>query len=200
MTIFTVYETRAAGSAQNTVALWLVADLRAEVARLRARGLAFEDLDLGAEGRTVDEVMTNHDPSGGAEVLNAWFRDGDGNWIGMVEQPEHGDEILAQLGVGLALGASDLVRARAWYADKLGLEALHAYDDEIVYRQGAPIWSLSSNAAGSAASRSKAIASDVSAYSNRSNPSTSVLAKTAVAIAWRASGPESAYRLGSERR
>jgi catechol 2,3-dioxygenase-like lactoylglutathione lyase family enzyme len=136
-TIFTIAETPMAGTAQNTVALWLVADLRAEMARLRARGLAFEDIDLGSEGRTVNGVMTNHDPTGGLEVLNAWFRDGDGNWIGMVEQPDHGDETPAELGIGLALAASDLARARRWYAEKLGLEPLHVYDDELVYRQGA---------------------------------------------------------------
>jgi len=141
-TIFTVYETPAAGTAQNTVALWLVAALRAEMNRLRARGLVFEDVDLGPEGRTVDGVMINHDPAGGAEVLNAWFRDGDGNWIGMVEQPEHGDVKPAELGIGLSLAASDLVRARGWYAGKLGLEPLHVYDDELVYRQGATEFSM----------------------------------------------------------
>ncbi|HEX8024695.1 MAG TPA: hypothetical protein VF484_00680, partial [Candidatus Limnocylindrales bacterium] len=141
-TIFTVYETPAAGTAQNTVALWLVGDLHAEMGRLRARGLRFEDLDLGTDGRTVDGVMTNHDPTGGAEVLNAWFRDGDGNWIGMVQQPEHGDEKPAEPGIAMALAASDLARARAWYSAKLGLEPIHAYDDELVYRQGATEFSV----------------------------------------------------------
>ena len=150
-TIFTVYETPAAGTAQNTVALWLVADLRAEMSRLRARGLTFEDLDLGSDGRTVEGVMTNHDPTGGAEVLNAWFRDGDRNWIGMVQQPEHGDEKPAEVGMGLSLAASDLVRARGWYADKLGLEPIHADDLELVYRRGATAFTMyTTPAAGSA--------------------------------------------------
>jgi len=137
-TIFTVYETPAAGTAQNTGALWLLADLRAEMARLGARGLAFQDLDLGPDGRTVDGVMTNHDPTGGAEVLNAWFRDGDGNWIGMVEQEQHAGEPPPQRGFGASLAASDLNRARTWYAEKLGLEPLQVVDDELlVYRQDA---------------------------------------------------------------
>jgi catechol 2,3-dioxygenase-like lactoylglutathione lyase family enzyme len=136
-TIFTVFETPAAGTAENTVALWRVPDLRAEMARLRARGVAFEDLDLGGDQRTIDGIMTSTDVTGGT-VLNSWFRDGDGNWIGMVEQPEHPGEPPAGMGVGAALAAADLVRARAWYADKLGLEPLHFIEgEELVYRQGA---------------------------------------------------------------
>src|SRR5882757_5152361 len=58
-TMFTVYRTSSAGTAQNTVAVWDVVDLRAEVARLRARGLAFEELEFGPDGRTVDGIMTS---------------------------------------------------------------------------------------------------------------------------------------------
>jgi catechol 2,3-dioxygenase-like lactoylglutathione lyase family enzyme len=136
-TIFTVFESSAAGTAQNTVAIWRVADLRAEVDRFRARGVAFEELDLGGDGRTIDGIMTGPDPQGDL-VRNAWFRDGDGNWIGLVEQADHRGEPPAGMGIGVALAASDLARARAWYADKLGLEPLHVYEgEELVYRQGA---------------------------------------------------------------
>lgn len=134
--LFTVFETPSAGTARNTVALWLVDDLRTEMARLRGRGVVFEDLDLGPDERTIDGLMTGRDPMGG-DVLNAWFRDGDGNWIGMVQQEEHAGEPPVQAGIGVSLAASDLVRARAWYAEKLGLEPLHDYGDELVYRQGA---------------------------------------------------------------
>ena len=135
--IFTVFETPAAGTAQNTVALWLVDDLRAEMTRLRARGVVFEDLDLGGDERTIDGIMTSKDPAG-ASALNAWFRDGDGNWIGIVEQEEHPGEPPVPPGIGAALAAADVVRAKAWYADKLGLKPLHVIDDEeLVYRQGA---------------------------------------------------------------
>jgi len=135
-TIFTVFETPQAGTAKNSVAIWRVPDLRAEMARLRARGVTFEDLDFG-DDRTVDGIMTSDDPWGGT-VLNAWFRDGDGNWIGMVEQPDHPGEPPGEMGVGVSLAASDLARARAWYADKLGLEPLHVFEgEELVYRQGA---------------------------------------------------------------
>jgi catechol 2,3-dioxygenase-like lactoylglutathione lyase family enzyme len=136
-TIFTVFETAAAGSARNTVAIWRVPDLAAEVTRLRGRGLVFEEQDFGGGERTIDGVMTSTDPWGGT-VRNAWFRDGDDNWIGMVEQPDHPGEPPGEMGVVASLAASDLARARAWYAEKLGLEPLHDYKgEELAYWQGA---------------------------------------------------------------
>lgn len=136
-TIFTVFETPTAGTARNTVAIWRVPDLRAEIARLGARGVEFENLDFGGDERTIDGIMTSADPLGGT-VLNAWFRDGDGNWIGMVEQPDHPGEPLAAMGIGASLAVADLPRARAWYAAKLDLEPLHVIEgEELVYRQGA---------------------------------------------------------------
>jgi catechol 2,3-dioxygenase-like lactoylglutathione lyase family enzyme len=134
-TVFTVYRTPAAGTAQNTVAIWRVDDLRAEMARLRARGLMFEELDLGPDDRTVDGIMTSLD--GSREILNAWFKDSDGNWISFVQQaPEPGEEP-AEPGIHPMLAASNLERARAWYAEKLGLEPYRAYDDGLlVYRSG----------------------------------------------------------------
>jgi catechol 2,3-dioxygenase-like lactoylglutathione lyase family enzyme len=141
-TIFTVFETAAAGTALNTVAIWRVPDLRAEVSRLRGRGVVFADLDYGDGDRTIDGVMTTADPAGSV-VLNAWFRDVDGNWISLVEQSEHPGEPPARMGVGAMLAAVDLARARAWYSDKLGLEPLHYFpDEEIVYRQGATQFSV----------------------------------------------------------
>ena len=140
--IFTVFKTPAAGTAQNTVAIWGVPDLRAEVGRLRARGVEFADLDLGGDEKTIDGVMAGAD-SEGADVLNAWFRDGDGNWISIVEQPEHPGEPPGAIGIGLMLAADDLARARAWYSDKLGLEPLHYLpNQEMVYRQGATHFSV----------------------------------------------------------
>jgi catechol 2,3-dioxygenase-like lactoylglutathione lyase family enzyme len=141
-TIFTVFETPAAGTAQNTVMIWSVPDLRAELSRLRARGLVFADLDLGGDERTIDGIMPGAD-SEGADVLNAWFQDGDGNWISLVEQPEHPDEPPLGDGVGLMLAAADLERAKTWYAGKLGLEPLHYLPhEEMVFRKGATHFSV----------------------------------------------------------
>ena len=134
-TVFTVYETSSAGTAQNTVAVWRVDDLRAEMARLRARGVMFEELDFGPDDRTVDGLMTSLD--GGREILNAWFKDVDGNWITFVQQPREPGEETWEPGIHPMLAASDLERARAWYAEKLRLEPYRDYDGELlVYRSG----------------------------------------------------------------
>ena len=133
-TMFTVYETPAAGTAQNTVMIWRVPNLQSEVARLRARGVAFEDLDLGDGDRTIDGIATTADPFAGTD-RNAWFRDGDGNWISLVEQPDHPGEPPGQMGVGAAIAVKDLTRARNWYAEKLGLEPAHVAEDELVYNR-----------------------------------------------------------------
>jgi catechol 2,3-dioxygenase-like lactoylglutathione lyase family enzyme len=131
-TTFTVYETPTAGTAQNTVAVWQVDDLRSEVTRLRARGVVFEELDYGPDDRTIDGIMTTADARG--PVLNAWFRDGDGNWISLVQLPP---ELGAEPGIAASLAAADLERARAWYAEKLGLEPTEVVDGELlVYRSG----------------------------------------------------------------
>ena len=131
-TMFTVFETPLAGTAKNTVAVWQVDDLRAEVARLRARGLAFEQLDYGPDDRTVDGIMTTATDAG--IVLNAWFKDSDGNWISVVQQPPRPG---VEPGIGAMLAASDLARTRAWYSEKLGLEPFRVYgDDELIYLSG----------------------------------------------------------------
>jgi catechol 2,3-dioxygenase-like lactoylglutathione lyase family enzyme len=135
-TMFTVFETPSAGTAENTVAVWRVPDLRTEVARLRDRGVVFEAVDDGPEDRTIDGIMATVDPEG-SPVLNAWFRDGDGNWISLVEQADHPDRPPAGFGIGPSLAAADVARARAWYAERLGLEPVTVYKgEELVYRQG----------------------------------------------------------------
>lgn len=140
-TMFTVFETPAAGTARNTVAIWRVPDVRVEVARLRARGVVFEEVADDVD-RTVDGVMATKDPFGGT-VLNAWFRDVDGNWISIVEEPDHPGEPPGDMGIAPMLAASDIARARAWYADKLGLEPRHVIDgEELVYWQGATHFSM----------------------------------------------------------
>jgi catechol 2,3-dioxygenase-like lactoylglutathione lyase family enzyme len=109
---FTLYESEFAGSAKNTVMNWVVADLRAEVARLRANGVDFENYDVG-EFKTVDGIMT--DESG---FMNAWFKDPDGNIVGVIEDAEVPDGGA----ITTMIAAADLDRAKAWYADKLGFQ------------------------------------------------------------------------------
>lgn len=115
---FTLFETPHAGSAENTVMSWNTPDATAEVARLRARGVVFEDYDFG-EIRTVDGIMT--DPGGGQ---SAWFKDSEGNIIGLTSSPQ--DPRPPSLSAMLA--AADLARAKAWYAEKLGFVPMAEFE------------------------------------------------------------------------
>jgi len=146
---FVVYETPSAGTAQNTIAGWIVDDLRAEVARLRSRGVVIEDVDLG-DSKTVDGIL--EDDSG---ELNAWFRDADGNWIALAEADQEADDrfwrehgytnapLPNRRGLRPLLAASDLDRARTWYADKLGLIPYRELEGEIlIYWTGATRFSI----------------------------------------------------------
>jgi D-serine dehydratase len=54
--------------------------LRAEVERLRGKGVEFLDYDFGEYGRTVDGIMSDAEGD-----VNAWFADGDGNIFAIAE-------------------------------------------------------------------------------------------------------------------
>lgn len=124
---FGVYEAATAGTAKNTVAAWNVPDVAAEVARLRARGVVFEDYDFG-EFKTVDGIMT--DPEGNE---TAWFKDADGNIHTLVTMPQ-----MPETRVTAMIATADLERAKAWYEEKLGYtEPVFELPDQVVsYRSG----------------------------------------------------------------
>jgi catechol 2,3-dioxygenase-like lactoylglutathione lyase family enzyme len=85
---FALFASAGAPSGAHTQMAWEVDDLPAVVAALRARGVVFEDYD-GPSLRTVDgiaEVSGNYPSKGGRGELAAWFRDSEGNLIG-VGQP-----------------------------------------------------------------------------------------------------------------
>ena len=77
---FSVYESEYAGTPKNTVMNWIVPDLRAQVARLRDRGVVFEEYDFGTEGKTVDGVLSDEQGN-----VIAWFKDSEGNILGLTE-------------------------------------------------------------------------------------------------------------------
>jgi catechol 2,3-dioxygenase-like lactoylglutathione lyase family enzyme len=130
---FTLFETPNAGTAKNTVMNWNVPDVSAEVARLRAKGVEFEDYDFG-EYKTTDGVMA--DPGGGK---GAWFKDSEGNIIGLTSSPQ--DTRPASLSPMLA--ASDLARAKAWYADKLGFASMFEMDGVLLgYQSGSTTFTV----------------------------------------------------------
>jgi hypothetical protein len=64
---------------------WEVDDLEAAVRELRERGVTFEDYD--APGLTtvdgIAEVEGNYPSKGGVGERAAWFRDSEGNLIGI---------------------------------------------------------------------------------------------------------------------
>jgi catechol 2,3-dioxygenase-like lactoylglutathione lyase family enzyme len=80
---FAIYQTEAAGTAQNTVAGWVVDDFDQLIKDLRARGVTFEEYAMGDKGpTTVNGVAT--DPSGGRA---AWFKDSEGNVLAITQLP-----------------------------------------------------------------------------------------------------------------
>jgi catechol 2,3-dioxygenase-like lactoylglutathione lyase family enzyme len=72
------YVTEHAGKAGHTLAAFMVDDLDATMAELRGRGVTFEEYDLPGL-KTVDGVAELQGERG------AWFKDPDGNIIGLGE-------------------------------------------------------------------------------------------------------------------
>ncbi|MEL7210761.1 MAG: hypothetical protein AAGK32_21410, partial [Actinomycetota bacterium] len=73
---FGVYESPSAGNNDATAARIVVDDFAAVRADLLARGVVFEDFDLGPDFRTVDGVLVSDDGE-----QTAWFRDSEGNLV-----------------------------------------------------------------------------------------------------------------------
>ncbi len=76
---FTVYETQYAGTAKNTLMSFLTDNLDREMTELRGRGVRFEEYDQPGL-KTVNGVATM------GELRGAWFKDGDGNILSIVER------------------------------------------------------------------------------------------------------------------
>ena len=85
-TEFALFESSGAASGTHTQMGWSVDDIEATVADLRARGLEFESVEM--PGITVNdgiaEVPGNY-PSKGTGERAVWFRDLDGNVLGVGE-------------------------------------------------------------------------------------------------------------------
>jgi catechol 2,3-dioxygenase-like lactoylglutathione lyase family enzyme len=82
---FSLFQSAGAASGGHTQMAWEVDDIEATVAELRARGVVFQEYDLpGLE--TVDgiaEVEGNYPSRGGVGERAAWFRDSEGNVLGI---------------------------------------------------------------------------------------------------------------------
>jgi catechol 2,3-dioxygenase-like lactoylglutathione lyase family enzyme len=83
--LFAIFTSAGASSGNHTQMGWEVPDLRATVRALRARGVVFEEYDLPGL-KTIDgiaEVAGNYPSKGGVGELAAWFRDSEGNLLGI---------------------------------------------------------------------------------------------------------------------
>ena len=79
-TRFVVFPSPNAGMSPNTVMGFATPDIEAEVAELKGRGVIFEEYDYPTL-ETVDSIATI------GPTRSAWFRDSEGNIIGVVQLP-----------------------------------------------------------------------------------------------------------------
>ena len=82
---FALFESTGASPGTFTQMAWDVDDIQAAVQALKERGVVFEDVDL-PDLRTVGgvaEVEGNYPSKGGKGERAAWFRDSEGNLIGL---------------------------------------------------------------------------------------------------------------------
>ena len=77
-TTLLVYGRGAASQADHTQVRFWTADVAADVRELAARGVVFDELEIG-EMKTVDHVLTS--PIG----KSAWFKDPDGNTLALFQ-------------------------------------------------------------------------------------------------------------------
>ena len=74
-----LYPTSNAGTSRASQAYWQVADVEAEVAELKARGVKFEEYDM--PGVTMKNSIAT---AGGAKT--AWFKDTEGNILAVSQR------------------------------------------------------------------------------------------------------------------
>jgi catechol 2,3-dioxygenase-like lactoylglutathione lyase family enzyme len=81
---FALFESTGAASGNHTQMGWEVADIDETVTALRARGIVFEEYALPGL-TTVDGIATidGNYPSKGVGEKGAWFRDSEGNLLGI---------------------------------------------------------------------------------------------------------------------
>lgn len=82
---FALFESSGAPSGDHTQMGWEVDDLEATVEELRRRGVVFEEYDLPGLKTVhgIAEVKGNYPSRGGVGEKAAWFRDSEGNLLGL---------------------------------------------------------------------------------------------------------------------
>ena len=81
---FALFQSAGAAAGNHTQMGWEVDDIDATVSELRARGVMFEEYDLPGL-TTVDGIadIEGNYPSKGTGERGAWFRDSEGNMLGI---------------------------------------------------------------------------------------------------------------------
>jgi catechol 2,3-dioxygenase-like lactoylglutathione lyase family enzyme len=81
---FALYQSAGTASGTHTQMGWEVEDIEATVAALRRRGVVFEDYDLpGLQTVNGIALIAGNYPSKGTGEKGAWFRDSEGNLLGI---------------------------------------------------------------------------------------------------------------------
>jgi catechol 2,3-dioxygenase-like lactoylglutathione lyase family enzyme len=81
---FALFESAGSASGTHTQMGWEVDDIETTVAALRARGVVFEEYDMpGLETKNGVADITGNYPSKGIGERGAWFRDSEGNLLGL---------------------------------------------------------------------------------------------------------------------
>jgi catechol 2,3-dioxygenase-like lactoylglutathione lyase family enzyme len=82
---FILFQSSGAASGSHTQMAWEVDDIQAIVSELRNRGVAFEEYDHPGI-KTINgiaEVKGNYPSKGGVGERGAWFKDSEGNLLGI---------------------------------------------------------------------------------------------------------------------
>jgi catechol 2,3-dioxygenase-like lactoylglutathione lyase family enzyme len=81
---FALFQSAGTAAGNHTQMGWEVADIAATVAALRSRGVVFEEYDLpGLETHDGIAAIQGNYPSKGTGEYGAWFRDSEGNLLGI---------------------------------------------------------------------------------------------------------------------
>ena len=82
---FSLFQSSGSPSGSHTQMGWEVSDIEATVKELRRRGVVFEEYDLPGlkTSNGIAEVTGNYPSSGGVGERAAWFRDSEGNLLGI---------------------------------------------------------------------------------------------------------------------
>ena len=77
-TQFVLFPSQGVANGTHTQASWIIDDIEAEVAELKARGVVFEEYDTPSL-KTVQSVAITESARG------AWFKDSEGNLLGLIQ-------------------------------------------------------------------------------------------------------------------